>query len=313
MREARRDANLHHLLVDPERPRQRAHERRHHNLGRGDVRPGHHEREFIAVETATERAQRQNIFDTPREGFEKLVANAVAERIVDVLQAVEIEERQRQHCALRTACQRAVDQFDHLAMVVQAGEHVLVRQRPSELLALAEIAHRAPHQPQRNAGKADQEHAGQPKQRPELTQRIAHRAIRFPGEPADDAAIPTQHGLDLAVAGDRLGFETQVLEAGGPLYALDMAGVERGEVGAGATNVLDGAQQRGAPLLALAVVRLADQSVADDDREERGADHEQGERRHQTWRPQPASWRCNTHTKTARPAERKLPRMEPRG
>ena len=69
--------------------------------------------------------------------------------------------------------------------------------------------------------------------------------------------LPLEHGLDLAVAGDRLGFETQVLEAGGPLHALDVAGVERGEVGAGAANVLDGAQQRGAPLQALAVVRLA--------------------------------------------------------
>src|SRR5206468_3906417 len=76
MREARRDANLHHLLVDPERPRKRADERRHRGLGRGNVRPGNHEREFIAIETATERAWRQNIFDARSECFEKLVADA---------------------------------------------------------------------------------------------------------------------------------------------------------------------------------------------------------------------------------------------
>src|SRR6185369_4645674 len=108
MREARRDANLHHLLVDPERPRKRAGERRRRGLGRRNVRPGNHQREFIAVETATERAWRQNILDACREGFEKRVADSVAERIVDVLQSVEIEERQRQHLALRPPYQRAV-------------------------------------------------------------------------------------------------------------------------------------------------------------------------------------------------------------
>ena len=181
-------------------------------------------------------------------------------------------------------------------MVGQAGEHVLVRQRPGQLLAGAEIAHRAPHLPQRDAGKADQEDAGQRQQRPELAERIAHRAVRLPGEPADDAAVPVEHRLDFAVAGDGLGLEPQVLEPGRALHALDVAGVERGEIGAGAADVLDGAQQRRAPLQALAVVGLAHQGIADDGAEEGGADHEQGERRHQTWRPQPARGRCNTHT-----------------
>ena len=67
---------------------------------------------------------------------------------------------------------------------------------------------------------------------------------------------------------DRLGLETQVLQARRALHALDVAGVERGEIGAGAADVLDGAEQRRAPLQPLPVVGLAHQDVADDGAEE---------------------------------------------
>ena len=97
-----------------------------------------------------------------------------------------------------------------------------------------------------------------------------------------------EHRLDFAVAGNRLGLEAQILEAGGALHALDVARVERGEVGAGVADVLDGAEQRRPPLQPLAVVGLAHQGIADDGAEEGRAQHEQGERRHQTRRPQPA-------------------------
>ena len=144
--------------------------------------------------------------------------------------------------------------------------------------------------------------AGHRQQRLELAERIAHRAVRLPGEPADDAALAVQHRLDLAVAVDRLGLEAQVLQPCGALHALDVAGVERGEVGAGVADVLDGAEQRRAPLQPLAVVGLAHQGVADDGAEEGRAQHEQRQRRHQTRRPQPARGRplmggCNTHDK----------------
>ena len=111
---------------------------------------------------------RQHVLDARGKRDQQIVAGAMAERVVDVLEAVEIEERQRHHLAMRAARQRAVDQLDHLAMVGQAGEHVLVGELPGQPLARAQIAHRAPHLPERDAGKADQEHAGQRQQRPKL-------------------------------------------------------------------------------------------------------------------------------------------------
>ena len=123
----------------------------------------------------------------------------------------------------------------------------------------------------------------------QLAERVAHRAVRLPAEPADDAARAVEHRLDLAVVLDRLGLEAQILQARGALDVRELARVEPGEVDAGVADVLDRGVQRGAPLRRLPLVGLADQREADDGAEEGGAEHEQREGRDQPRRRQPAA------------------------
>ena len=125
-------------------------------------------------------------------------------------------------------------------------------------------------------------------ERPQLAQRVAHGVGRLPGEPADDAALGVQHRLDLSVILGRIGLKAKVLQARSALDGADTAGFQPGKIGARIAQVLDGAEQSGAPLQVLALIDLMHQGIADNGAEKRGADHEQRKRRHKTWRPHAA-------------------------
>src|SRR5262249_44707026 len=133
---------------------------------------------------------------------------------------------------------------------------------------------------------------------------------------ADDAALAVKHRLDFAVARDRGGFEAQVLHADGALDDLDGGRVERGEINPATADVIDGAEQRRAPLESGLIVGLAGQGEAGDDAEERRRDHEQGQRCNEARGPQPARRRPgNTGLRTHEndpPGLKRNPRMEPR-
>ena len=83
--EARRDADLHHLILDPERPPQCAGERRDRSFGGSPIRRDRHHGEFIAVEAAAESARGHHVPEASGERNQKLVAGLVAVRVVDVL------------------------------------------------------------------------------------------------------------------------------------------------------------------------------------------------------------------------------------
>ena len=277
MRNAGGDVDLHGLIVHPERLGQNRRDGADGSLGVFHAWRGHHHGELVAVEPAAERALRKRGHEALGQFEKKLIPALVTERVVDVVQPVEIDQREGDDLLRDAARERRLDQLNHLAMVRQAGEHVLMRQPPGAPLAGAEIVDGAADLPERDARKTDQQSSGCGKERIEAAQRIGERAIRLPTEPADDAALPVEHRLHVAVAHDRVDFEAEVLEARRPLHRPDGARIERGEVRAARAQVFYGPEQRCSAFELLLIIGLLDQYGADDPAEQDQRQNEQRE------------------------------------
>ena len=186
------------------------------------------------------------------------------------------------HFAVRRARQHGVDQLDHLAVVGQAGQHVLVREPPGQLSRCGRARAprggpaRAPGRQSRRGRSRSPRAAAAAAAAPPLIERSGSQL-----EPADDAALarraPTgPRGRRAGSASKRRSLRPAV---------RSMPRISRGsslpEIGAGGADVLDRAEQRAAALQRLPVVGLADQHVADDGAEQRRADHEQRQCRDQ--------------------------------
>ena len=122
-------------------------------------------RERVAVEAAAGGALRQGRLEARGERDQQFVAGALAERVVDVPQAVEVDVSQRHRFAAGAGGQHRIDLIDDLAVIGQAGERILVRELPGQRFAAGEIAQGAPRLPERKAGEADQTERGQRQQR----------------------------------------------------------------------------------------------------------------------------------------------------
>ena len=85
-----------------------------------------HDHELVATQTSEDVA-RPNFPAQPLRQFDQqLVAGRMSERIVDVLEMIEIEEHQRDAFPRGTAFDRLVDQLTQLRAVRQAGQHIVV-------------------------------------------------------------------------------------------------------------------------------------------------------------------------------------------
>ena len=214
-------------------------------------------------------------------------------RVVDVVQAVEIDEGKRDGTSARVRAASAASISSiilrwlgsRVSMSSCASVHARFSLWPRSRDRAADLPHRKP-------GKTDQAEPCHREQRLEPLQRRGHRAFRLPTEPADDAALRIDHRLHLAAAAGGLGLEAQVLQAGGALQAPDHSRDPASRCRR-RRHGFPGRRASSAPRRSrrLAVVGLTDQHVADDGAEQRDADDEQRERRDQPWRDHPAAWR----------------------
>ena len=131
------DADLHRLLVDPERPRQR----RRPGL-RSRLRPSRRRARSSRRRTRRRRTGRRSRRPAARRASRCGAAPPATRRrrAWPSASLMSFRPSRSRKASVTTspaarARQRRVDQLDHLAVVGQAGEHVLVRQRPGELLA----------------------------------------------------------------------------------------------------------------------------------------------------------------------------------
>lgn len=98
-----------------------------------------HDDEFVAAEPAQHVFRPDLLAQALRQLDQELVAGGVAERVVDVLEMIDVEEGQRDMAAGRTGVDRSGDQMPQLRAIGQAGEDVVIgepRDLRARLLAL---------------------------------------------------------------------------------------------------------------------------------------------------------------------------------
>ena len=87
-----------------------------------------HDRELVAAQAGERLVRRQRPGQAPGDGAQQVVALVVAERVVDVLEAVEVDEDDRERAAVAVARrERLLEPVAQQGAVGQAGERVVER------------------------------------------------------------------------------------------------------------------------------------------------------------------------------------------
>jgi hypothetical protein len=126
--------------------------------------------ELVAAEAGEQRCAGHGVAQAPGEGAQEVVARGVAQRVVELLEAVEIDEQHRDGAR---GAQRLGDPLLALlvepAPVGQPGEVVRTRQHPVALqCARLAVGEREADDDHRHRGR--RQHAGQPVHRPDVVQ-----------------------------------------------------------------------------------------------------------------------------------------------
>ena len=156
LREAGMRADAHHG-VDPMRLRDRIeHGAYHDRFASTPWRGGERHREFVAADAAAYDARRQRFASRSATATISASLPMHAELRVDVRHAVEFDHGEGRHLVAAAFGQRKVEQFEHLGVIGQTGELVLVGGAARMFFARRKLVPRAPQLPQRKSGKADQ-------------------------------------------------------------------------------------------------------------------------------------------------------------
>ena len=106
-----------------------------HVLGVGDPRQDH--RELVAAETRNRVGLARAGADAARGLHQQVVAHEVAQRVVDLLEVVQIDQKQRQRATrARGLADLVLEPLPQHAPIGQAGEHVEVGLPPDHLVGL---------------------------------------------------------------------------------------------------------------------------------------------------------------------------------
>jgi len=158
--------------------------------------------EFVVLEAAKKRRGRQQFFEPHGDGAHHFIATNAAHGVVDLAKAVRIDQREGDVAARAPALlgERALEAFDHDALVGQSGQQVFARQ----LAHGSDAARERAGEPQRRSRRYHDEHQECDTDNSGKTPQPVHgadqRPVRHPGEPADDAAVGVLHRLHLAAA-----------------------------------------------------------------------------------------------------------------
>ena len=184
--DARADHQI--LLADADRLGRRRHQplRQDRGVGGGAQLDLDH-RELVAAEPGDRVAAAHRGGQALGDDAQKLVARTVAQRVVDLLEPVEVEVEKREAPPRPCGDRQGLDQpVLEQAPVGQAGQGIVVRQMLDAVARLlgpgeqsAGVADLAPQQIDEDARAADQAGQGQPADRAQLAQVPLHRAVRF--------------------------------------------------------------------------------------------------------------------------------------
>ena len=108
------------------------------------VRPVEHHREFVAADARDEAALAERLPETLRDFAQHAVADVVAQRVVDFLEAAQVEHEQRERRRERSGVERALEMRQQRGAVRQAGQRIvrrLVLQAALLRAPFADVAH----------------------------------------------------------------------------------------------------------------------------------------------------------------------------
>src|SRR5262245_37467252 len=215
---------------------------------------------------------------------EELVVPAAAEGILQLLEVAKLDERKPHRRATTAGGQCIIEHPKEQTLVRQSGQRVLMRQPARGLIA----AHQQPSQPielpERQAGEAQEGGCDQRSQRKQPKHQRHRGPLRFPAEPADDAAFLVEQRLHLAPVPGRIVVEAEVLEARRALKRADQRRVKPRDIRREHLQRLDGAAQRFAVRAFEFVIRLPGQHQPDHGAND-GRDQHQKRNRRQKARP----------------------------
>ena len=183
-------------------------------------------RESVILEAAEYGARRQRRFEPLGDAAQHDVAAGVAQRVVDVVEAVDVDQREGDEA--RTARRdRFVQAFEHHAPVRQPGQRILRGELADRCQAARERSTEPPRRAHRNRGRRGERDPDQAEQPPQPGHCADKAAIRRPAEPADDAALRVMQRLHFAPAvGGQRGVEAEIVEAGAAGDAAELVGIE---------------------------------------------------------------------------------------
>jgi hypothetical protein len=173
--------------------------------------------------------------------------------------------------------------------VRQAGDRVLVGEPLHLARALGQQLVEPAQLPHRQQCETEQPECNQATERQQPRDHRGRGPLRLPGEPAGDAAVGIDEGLDLACALRRLFREPQAFEARGALEDMDEFRIDVGQIRRHRLQRFDRAAQRLAVGVLEIVVGLLGQHEA-----EHAAQHGRGNDDHRQRRHQLQKYRFTT-------------------
>ena len=198
-------------LVHPDWPRDGV-PSRIRDLQRGRaIHVGHQQRELVAAEPGDDGV-RGDLAQPLGDLDQHLIAAGIADRIVHLIEAIEIDDSISEGPVLGTGGKALVEQIEQLAVVGQAGERVLVGELVHLLLAPGEKEAAPAELPHRQRCKTDQAQHDERNERGQLGHHRGRRPLGFPGEPTDDTALAVDHRLDRTIVIRGVGVEFQPLK-----------------------------------------------------------------------------------------------------
>ena len=258
-------------------------QRRGQRLGEAGIAAAGDDGELVVLEAAEQRCLRQRGLEPLRNGAHRLVAARTPHRIVDLAEAVGVDQREGDMAARAPAPldQRTLEALNDDALIGQPGQDVFAGQLAHGFDAARERARQPQRRPRRHHGKDHQRDADRAGDTPQPVHGADQRAIRRPGEPADDAAMRVLHRLHLAAAvRRRIRAEAQVGKSAALLDQPHRAVVETIGSAKNGAQVFERPMQSDLPLGGQPpVIRLCHRNTDHRAGDRRAGEQEQRERR----------------------------------
>ena len=166
---------------------------------------GGDDREFVAAEARHHVVAAQAAAQPLRDAADQLVADRVAERVVDVLEVIEIDvEDRRGRRALAYLLDRGLEPLAEEDAIGQAAERIVQGEMPQPVLAGRDGGGGAAHVAQDEAGKQREAGERDREEGNDAVDDLGARPLRRPGELRERMALLVVEIEDVVAGGGRL-------------------------------------------------------------------------------------------------------------